>query len=232
MKISRPLISIAIRFLQADGDNKVFIPDAIRTLQDRYRFWRVPQTMEEYSQSTGAEFSSGIFEGVPVNSFRIYANGIRAEAEADTIFLDRFLDDVIEVAKGLGLKYRPSAPVARIYTSSLEVAADIGFTERYAELSQLWQRLTTMVAGYGITLSTYQLATMAAHSDPTVATPIQPGRFIFERRAGHPFGENLFYSEAPVSTNEHLELLEILEAIWTTASQPPSVQSPPDAPAS
>jgi hypothetical protein len=41
----------------------------------------------------------------------------------------------------------------------------------------------------------------------------RPNRFTLERRVGIPFGGNLFYSQAPMKSADHLSLLGALEGL-------------------
>jgi hypothetical protein len=41
----------------------------------------------------------------------------------------------------------------------------------------------------------------------------RPNRFTLERRIGLPFSANVFFSQAPLKSGDHLALLEALEAL-------------------
>jgi len=45
---------------------------------------------------------------------------------------------------------------------------------------------------------------------------LAPIAFTFERRLQQPFSANRYYSEAPLQTDEHIELLDMLEGILKT----------------
>jgi hypothetical protein len=93
----------------------------------------------------------------------------------------------------------------------MEVKSSIPFGARFERLNGFALKLTTMVQQYGVTIDPYQVTTILLQTDPGLAQPIKPARFIFERRANVPYSGDLFYSEAPVSTEQHMELLEELE---------------------
>jgi hypothetical protein len=48
---------------------------------------------------------------------------------------------------------------------------------------------------------------------PDQTQSYKPSTFSFQRRAGDPFGDNRYWSQAPLPTDEHLKLLNDFEAI-------------------
>ena len=140
-------------------------------------------------------------------------------AGADTTALDSILDIAESVfANEHGVTFTPTPPVPRAYTSTVEVhAPSVSQTDR--EVMRLVTKLTELVRGYGIEVNDYGLTALLVGSDQSLHpnNTVKPGRFLFERRVGRPYSDDVYFSEAPVKTAEHLELLRDLEAILTNA---------------
>lgn len=218
MELIQPLSTTAVRLVTAtQTGGSGFIPDAIRAAKERYRFWQVPQTMEEYTRKQGAEFRTGYFQGNTIGLLRMFSDGILAEGNVHSAVLDDFLDDVLDWASSaFGVTYVTRLPVSRAYTSTVEVETNASVGRYAAGLTEVASLLTSMLDQAGFEMSPYEFTALIATTDPTKTTTIQPGRFVFERRAGRSFDSNVYFSEAPVSTENHMLLLERLEAVLTS----------------
>lgn len=227
MELLRSLTTSAVRFMTAQNTENVFVPDLIRGIQDRYRFWSAPAPSDlNQPGANGAKFTTGRFEDINLSALIVYNNGVLVEGPAHSSRLDSVLDDLADwVSNTYGVTYTLSEPLGKGFTSSVEVASDVTLGERFRELDGWLQLLTLRVASYGITLANYQPSTLIFLTEQAAAKPVNPGRFMIEQRTGHPLGSKVYFSEAPVSTDEHMELLNALEAIWTSASAPPPARS-------
>ena len=58
---------------------------------------------------------------------------------------------------------------------------------------------------------TFEPVSIAMHLDIS-QTKLNPGFFSIERRAEVPFSEDTYFSQAPLRTTEHLELIQEFEA--------------------
>lgn len=43
-------------------------------------------------------------------------------------------------------------------------------------------------------------------------TALKPGHFSIERRAETPFGNNIYFSQAPIDTEKHIEIVQRLDS--------------------
>lgn len=214
MEIIRHLRSSAVRFFQLKRAN-IFAPDFVQGVKERYRFWVAPSGPQEFDVERGVGFSTGSFQETTITDLKFYANGILVEADATTELLDGLIDDLAKwITEKFDCEYEESSPVAKGFTSSLEIKANPNLTDKISGLEGVAERLTIMVAGYGITLPQYELSGITLQTDAAVAKPLSPGRFVFERRNNRAFDEGVFYTQAPVSTKEHIELLGMLEKLF------------------
>lgn len=219
MRLVRPLLSNVVRFVgPVSPPVQYFVPDFIRAVQERYEFWEVPRSMAEYRQDAGATFATGKFKGTTISAVQLFGNALKVEGETDTASLDEMATDFLNLMSDqFGVGWMPATPVPKGFVSSVEVIASPNLRKQLTLLKSFTERLTMMVASQGFTLATYQMSGFTLRTEESVAAPLPPGRFVFEVRAGHPVNGDVYYAEAPVPTEQLLELLELLEATLTNA---------------
>lgn len=219
MELIRPLSSSAVRFVTTPGGiSHVFLPELVKKIQERYQFWQHPKSPEEFDLNSGAKFKTGVFEGTLIDTLSIYRNGLSVEGRADNAKLDAIIDDILAfTGREFNIHFEPSEPLSKGFASAVEVRGDPSIAQKLAAFSPVLERLTLMVAKYGFTITNYEVTGFIAQSEPEAGEPTAPSRFIFEHRAGTRLDSGVYYSEAPVSTQEHMELLQMIEAILTNA---------------
>jgi hypothetical protein len=145
------------------------------------------------------------------------ATSIGAASRTSSNDADVFLDDLIDwLAKEFELD------VNTRFSSAYHSQAEFVFSEKaqlsdhFKELSELGKGITNIIRGYGSTkCPEFELNTLAMHfdlSDTTLPKPIATP-FSFERRVGTSYGENKYFSQAPLKTQDHKAVLEQLEKI-------------------
>jgi hypothetical protein len=212
MELITPLLSSAVRYLQFAEKSDAFVPEVIGQIQERYRFWEAPKGPSDLNYEAGVKFNFGRFHNTTIKSFQIFTNGVMAQADAETSIIDAFLDDILQwIANVYDFHYGQIGPVEKIFVSVVEVRVKSDLSNIFDKLNSTMQNLSEMVAGYGITAESFTASGITFETDPLRSTPINAGRFVFERRGGKPYESNIFYSSAPVSTEQHLELLANLE---------------------
>lgn len=211
MELVRPILSTAARFLRYPQSG-VFIPDLVYGIKERYKFWEVPLNLAEWNQDTGARFAVGKFGEHNISTLEIFANGIVAQAETDTSVLDDMIGDAMLWAHdSFGIDYVISQPIEKNFNSTVEVRATTDFLNKFLALENTRNLLSAMVKGYGFPVADYALNGITLLSEANPLNPIPTNKFVFERRIGSKYDENVFFSEAPVATKQHMELLQELE---------------------
>jgi len=211
MELITPLTSTAIRFLTEKTIGSAHAPVFVEGLKDRYQFWEAPKGPADFTLDTGVKFAYGRFQKQLINTVQIFSNGVSAQGNTNTQILSDLIDDLLGwVKESYGSEFVSAEPVSTVFTSSIEVRVDPDFAARFEALIRL-DRIAKILSDYGLTVSPYTVSSIALQTDPPTAKPFQPGRFVLERRANIPFERNIFYSEAPVSTEQHLDLLAELE---------------------
>jgi hypothetical protein len=202
----------AIRFLNAEQGTPqlVYGMNVSKAFEKKYGFVEGPRTVKDFDLANGMTFLHGIFDGkVVIDKVKVYSNGIIAEAKADTVECVAFIMDVIEWAKNeIGLIMVPNTESPELYTSTLEVQMDCDLAKPFSYFDQIGKMVETMLGSYRMPARTYEVSGFQFGDRDSQNTP-----FKFERRTGHAFSENVYFSIAPLKTQDHLRLLETLESL-------------------
>lgn len=106
--------------------------------------------------------------------------------------------------------------VAKTYVSSCVIEFDADIRQNFEMISRitdLLERAMPKTAGdHAVALKRLSFGRYTAEDSQSVET-LEKADFVLEIRVGQPFEKNWFFSLAPVSTQEHIRLLELIEAI-------------------
>jgi len=182
-------------------------------LVNTYKFRKVPSLEEIPDLSKGMKFELGNFDiggdyPIVVN-LTFYSDGMVADSHSSTSHTDAFLEDIYTKFSEL-FKMPPGESIIkqRLHLSQLFVSTDKSLQTINPKLNLISKYLSESVEeGSNI----FQTGGISFWPDQTSKVPPTP--FSFERAVGAPFSENRYYSAAPLPTDKHLELLDMLENI-------------------
>lgn len=189
------------------------IKQVIRAIGERYHFTQYPKEDKDFigignNPKDGAEFLGGTFRDLVVG-VTVFDDGIVAETRASTTETDAFVEDLLQwLVIQFGFVYEREMVLSKHYVSQLLVTTD----RSVAALSPKLAGFATKLSGLTSTDNNpvvYEPSGIIFRSDP--ANKVSPSVFTFDRRAGAPFRENKYYSQAPLQTQVHLEMLSELE---------------------
>jgi hypothetical protein len=215
VRLEKILLSRAIRFgTGSTPAGSVYLPHLARVMQDRYRFIQVPTKLEEYDSTKGIKFFHGVFEGAVIESAEIYNDGVAVVTRANTRDADEFIDDLFDLALREFSYHIVKIPnLVRNYNSELEVIFEKNLDEAFSKFRSVIDNINRVVASYSVGVPPFQPTGLLIHCDLTQSHFLKPLRFGVERRIGYPFDSNLYYSTAPLPTDDHLASLEELERL-------------------
>lgn len=187
---------------------QLFMPLAASALVQRYHFQKYPTDALADPPLT---FTHGLFRDTAIQQLSIYNDGIVVESASPSDLLDDFLKDLFGWGESeFGLKEVPALRIARVYESALVVSMDIDDEKimpwaapAMKVMREKWEkggRPAGPIMFQGVRLTT----------DPTNRN-ITPITFNLERRANIPFERGIYFSAAPLSTTDHLEVLAQIE---------------------
>lgn len=189
---------------------QVFLPSAAAALLARYQFQGVPSQAEMLGDTI--IFKHGHFQDVGINELGLYNDGMVITSRANTDYLDVLLSDILEWADAeLGIKETGIPPREKHYESSVIVSMSIIANKVAPELEYTTRSLTNFQESYGLRSFGFDFGGISIAPDATAYTGRKPVAFTLARRINVPFDSGIFYSTAPLRTQDHLALLNGLE---------------------
>jgi hypothetical protein len=184
----------------------------------RYNFLKFPQKPEEFDEVKGVVFSMGKLEETSIEQLIIYTYGILVDTRVSTQESKRLLSEAIEWAsKQLGLTY---SQIQRWqYASQVTFYSQIDLTSVNPAMRRLANSVTKNVGETSGESLKYELTALSIDYDSLVRKHPM-GRFSIQRRENTPFSEHKYFSDAPLQTDVHLQLIEQFEADVSKAATP------------
>lgn len=195
------------------------IAEAFKLIKERYRFVYSPNLALPWDdvQKNGWKFQLGSVKfndiTLPIQEFTLYNDGLVVNA-TNTDAAEAFLNDLFGWARETAGIRDLTNVGRRLYVSNVVVEFERPVNQLingFQDFSRILDKL--MQDTYKVELP-MQLRTLAFHYDQ-LALPswINVTHFSIDRRIGHKYDENRFFSEAPFRTGDHLRALEALESL-------------------
>lgn len=218
MKISSVMRAQSMRTLRP----RIFDPFSGHTLveeiQEQYHFKQVP-TPQDITNGVPSNFIFGKvrkgdedipIEGMSVTYFGTFATVVTAWTRTSTDDADFFLKSVSDwMTRKHQLDLTPTMPTN--YFSQLEVILDKTLLQRLVGLQQFGTAVGALLRHYGFhKYPDFEPSGFSLNFDGT-----KPDRyasaFSLERRVGTPFEDNKYFTQAPLRTDDHIEILKQIE---------------------
>lgn len=203
-----------------DSQSPYVLTEAVK---DKYQFKTAP-SVEQLTQNSNGPFSfvygkfelqgrTIIIDQLLVTYVGILATSVGASTKTNTSDADAFLVDLSGwMQKEYGVDTETAFP--NYYHSIVEVILDHPLGVRFPQLQSLSNVLNTKVAAYGYK-SNFEVSGFSMHYDTAINNqPPYLSAFSIERRDGSPYSVNKYFSRAPLSTEDHKDVLGVLEATF------------------
>jgi len=191
---------------------QLYLPEALQKIQARYGFVRAPNLDELLSQQPNVVFEHGKFGDHVIQKLSIHTDGFLANSQAGTDTTERFLDDLVSWSKEeFGAVELDINDSFKVYDSHLVVQLEVDLASQLKFANFVSSQIEKQRESYGLTPSEYVASGFILSADGT-PTNLAPAPFTIERRRGQPFKNNLYITNAPLRTGDHIKLLEDIEA--------------------
>ena len=195
-----------------DPVGKISAPEGLQLLGDRYSFAKTPQTLADIDFQKGVEFGVGKLGQINIDKMTFYLNGLVIDTRSSTDDCEKVLQDFIDVfARRLGSNLNVNR---RNLVSHVIFRSSLRLSLLNPLLDPIAARLTSTVSREVGQSVPYE-PTLFALSPDLSQIKLDPIAFTIERRAQVPFSENMYFSSAPLQTNDHLDVLREVEASLT-----------------
>jgi hypothetical protein len=194
----------------------IYLPDFIEAIRIRYRFLGWPPNINELiaAGGYGAKFQAGVAQigdkQIPINELSLWNDGFIASARNTSdsnIVLDEFITWTTDQ---FGFE-EPITPPKRLHSSSVIVEFEKSidnFIRDFAIISSIVADAVNIQKKSSHVFNVFRIAISA---DQTETKPLLPPTFSIEQRAGHSPKDRRYFSNAPLTTDTHLALLESIE---------------------
>jgi hypothetical protein len=191
------------------------IQPLINGLKRRFGFGKFPAHALDRNENA-LVFEAGSFinsggESIAV-SLNTYSDGVVAETASNTtdilLFLEQLSSTIIELGFSL-----PSDGIGEVgFVSQLRVVCEKPLLAINPKLAQLSDFLDVNLSSLDGKPRKFEFGGIQFLSED-ISKPFSPVPFKFERKYGVSFSENEYFTQAPLQTDEHLDLLEGLEKL-------------------
>jgi len=189
-----------------------YIHDVIRLIGERYGFINLPSISD--AAKSGVVFQNGrLIAGnkkMNISNLGIYNDAITVMS-FDTDSAEFILDDIVNWAWSTFDLREPVTAPTTIIESNIVVEFERSIDHILAVFDGLSQAFTSALRqAYERDISVH-LSRIGVGGDPQELKPYLRAEIVLERRIGHPYAENRYFSVAPLRTAKHIEILEALE---------------------
>lgn len=187
----------------------------IEKLTEKYKFSKAPKNPLDFDDQRALVFKSGTFinsKGIPVMiTFSIYADGLVADTTSSTDDASEFL---VEITKWMTTDYGLLSPpeIRKGYVSQMDVECVTPLIKVNPKLTTFLHAIESRVKSADGIVRQYDVCGLGFWTED-ITKPGAPAPIKFERKFNAPWSANHYFSQAPLETAVHLELLNELEAL-------------------
>jgi hypothetical protein len=190
---------------------KIFYPDFIEEVVQRYKFQKFPKAIEDLDESKGVEFHEGKIGSKTIQKFTIFNTLLVLETRSNTSESKQILEEILTWgAAKLDLAYTPDKIKHFAYVSDVSFYSDVPLLDASPALAKLAGQTSEALSEIWKEPIQYEPTNLVVGHD-TTARKYGIAPFTITRRAEAKFAENKYFSEAPLPTDVHLAMLKEFE---------------------
>ena len=154
----------------------------------------------------------GRFRDHQIDKLSIYNDGFLISAQTNTVILDDFIEEAVYAVKNrFSLTEQTIDEPQTVYDSQVVVQGKFSISDGVPRLGAIAQKKLSECFGRYGTEREYSVTGFTMRSDPDKTTRLSASSFSLDRRINVSFEKELYFSEAPLKTDDHLDLLRSLE---------------------
>jgi hypothetical protein len=184
-------------------------------ISEKYKFAKAPKNALDFDEQKSLSFKAGTFvnsKGTPVVvGFTMYSDGLVADTLSSTDDSTAFL---VELTNWMIRDYGLALPssVKKTWVSQMDVESDTPLVKLNPKLTKFLKSIESRVKPVDGNFRQFDVGALHFWTEDITKSGA-PAIFKFERKWQAPFSANHYFSQAPLETREHLELLNELELL-------------------
>lgn len=214
MQLAAVLLARVLGFIEVYDlipRGKLFLPEIVPQIVERYKFQKFPQTIEQFDESKGIEFVGGKIGDQVIDKFVVWNTLIVVETRSSTSDSKKILEELLVWgAERFGLNYKPGMIKRFAYVSDVSFHSDVPILDVSPALGKLAVKTSKALSEIWQEPVQFEPLNLVVGHDPA-ARKYPIASLTITRRAEARFSENKYYSEAPLPTDMHLEMLREFE---------------------
>jgi hypothetical protein len=204
----------ALAMLELDAltnGGKIRLADCIGPIVTEWGFQQFPSKPEDFDLDKGVRFESGMANGLLIDSLVIYGGAIVIDTLASTDDSKRLIVSLLEWARDkFGASYEERLIRRWGHISDIVFRSDIPLIRVYSSPLVELARKTSAITEEVFDGLEYEPSQIWIGHDPLLRNSAIAS-FIIQHRANTPFKDNIFFSEAPLPTHQHIQFLREFE---------------------
>lgn len=222
MKISAILLSRVLAFIdtaELRPTGGLHAPEFVEEVAKQFQFQKFPQTLEEFNVQKGMEFLTGRVGKRAIGKLVIWPNVLVIEGRSNTTECKEMLNEILHWAvMKFDLNFSSEMITRYAFVSDLSFTSEASLLTFDPLLAKIADRVSASLSELWHEPLHYELFDFKIGHDP-LSRKWGVAPFQIARLAEHKFTENKYFSEAPLPTDLHIELLEqyekgIIERSW------------------
>jgi hypothetical protein len=223
----------ALRINPSPAANPLYLPAVVKAVTERYNFVGIPQEADIAAASLQPDpsvqgkpliFYQGIVElegrSIVIQNLSIFEAGVVVTTRSNTKDGDAVISDLLSWAPAQFEVSVQELKPAIGYSSQIDCQFEKPLAKLLPALSRLGKTMITeKLSPFWETMPAFELTTIIYAFDRAKYPTFAPINLRIDRRAGHNFDDNVFWSDAPLSTDHHIAFLTTFEKTCLEALQ-------------
>jgi len=187
-------------------------PTLVRRLVEDFQFSRYPNDFSNPHQNSQT-FEHGVLDEVAFD-LTIYNDGVMITSRSSTDSVIKIYENMMNWAKmEFSFSLHQTHSVSIMYESALTFKSEknvLAPLDAYENAANQISKTLRLTSNWGVMFDNFGFALGA---DDSETRGLRPTMFRLERRAGLEFNSNLYFSTAPVRTQDHVKIIQEIERI-------------------
>ncbi len=208
MKVQEILTGRSARILRLahPKGGRQILPMIEKTAQ-RYHFTTSPSDLQKVLADQSLVFENGVFDDYMVKRVVVSDGVLICDVHATTTIADELAQDFYSwIIDEWGYRQKDDGYWAQAYASEIEFTLDPQTTPKLRAWMTLADKITKLVGDYGNEAAPYSLERISLAANPS-SIGVRTIPFAIEHRNNTPAHLGIWYSAAPLKTDDHLAVL-------------------------